>query len=119
MRLLLLFTICSLSACVPSTQDFSPNILGGWQYQVIETSSGNTYDQGSMVFRGSVSSGSFILTNFYDIDYEGQYTVDVEEKSLSLSESGTTYIGFFSNPDTLRGTWEGNDTSGTWEASRK
>lgn len=119
MRLLLLLAICSLSACVPSMQDFTPTITGNWQYQVTETSSGNIYDQGSMHFSSSNNTGTFTLTNFYDIDSEGQYTLNIEEKTIRLNDSGITYDGHFSNPNSIRGSWEGNDTGGTWEANRQ
>jgi len=102
-----------LSACGASA-DY--DIRGTWHYILIDTN-GNNFDEGTVTFSGSPTSGTYIELNFYDVEYTGKYQV----KHTSLSLIGDeNWQGVISDSNNISGTWKHvNGFSGTWSAVRQ
>ena len=91
------------------------SIVGPWGYVLI--SQGNTWDQGTITFSGSDTSGTYAKTNFYGITYNGSYSVN--GTSVTISEEGATWTGTFASATMMNGTWTAGDDSGTWTAAKQ
>ena len=102
-----------LSAC-GAAADY--DIRGTWKYTLIDTA-GNTFDDGTVTFSGSPTSGTYTELNFYDVEYSGKYRV----KNTSLSLVGDeNWQGIISDGNSMSGTWNHiNGFSGTWSAARQ
>jgi hypothetical protein len=116
-KLLLPFLIISalLAGCTPGA-DF--DIRGDWEYTMTD-SGGNTYDMGVITFDGKPEKGTYIEVNIYQVEYEGEFTVN-GNNLLTLSGE-ETWQGVIVDADTINGTWghEEEGSSGTFTASRK
>ncbi len=77
----------------------------------------NTYDSGTITFTGNAASGTYTEMNFYDVAYEGTYTVTGQTVKLAGDE---TWSGAFKNATHLHGIWKHPDDgeSGFWEAQK-
>lgn len=107
-----------LTGCRPSTPadaGFDPR--GEWTY-TLTSSNGNTYDTGMLRLSGSASRGTYVQLNFYEIEYEGEYTYQAGVFQLTGSQIWT---GGFVDADTLSGTFNSpaNDVQGTFRANRR
>jgi len=110
--LLLLLVLFLLAACAPQAEH---DIRGEWHYVMTDTA-GNTYDDGTIIFDGEPARGTYVETNIYAIQYEGDYTVSGIKIKLSGDE---TWQGDVVDENTITGTWEHEDgTSGTFTATR-
>lgn len=101
-----------LTACAAADYD----IRGTWDYVMTDTNQ-NTYDEGTITFEGSPTKGTYLQINIYDVDYEGEYTVQGTTLVLTGDES---WNGEMADADHISGTWqhEGEGNSGTFEAVR-
>ena len=55
----------------------------------------NTWDEGTITFSGSDTSGSYTKVNFYHYTYSGSYTVD--GSSVTITSPLQTWRGSFSS----------------------
>lgn len=102
-----------LVSCAPKT-DF--DIRGEWEYTMTDTN-GNTYDAGTMTFSGEPAKGTYLEINIYEVEYEGEFTVNGSTVKLTGYE---TWEGSFTDANTLTGTWGHEDGfSETFTATRK
>jgi len=101
-----------LAACSPKAEY---DIRGEWHYVMTDTD-GNTYDDGTIVFNGEPARGTYVETNIYAVQYDGDFTVSGATIRLSGDE---TWEGDFMDENTITGTWEHEDgASGTFTATR-
>lgn len=118
MILLLVLAICCVGCggkeLPPADESPTYYIVGTWEYTML-AADGNTYDTGTVVFEGNSAGGTYVITNIYEIDYEGDYIVQGEHVTLT---GGEEWVGSFEDDVHLSGTWEHPDekTSGTWSA---
>ena len=111
--LAVLAAIFILSSCSPKP-DF--DIRGTWEY-IMTDESGNTYDMGTITFEGKPAKGTYLQTNIYDIEYDGEYKANSNNINLNGDEN---WIGTFSNSNNFTGNWKhDNEAKGTFEAIRK
>lgn len=115
--LIILLMISALFAgCVP-TPSTETDIRGDWKYTMID-SGGNTYDMDVITFDGKPEKGTYLEVNIYQVEYEGEFTVNGNNLTLSGEE---TWQGIIVDADTINGTWshEKESSNGTFTASRK
>lgn len=115
--LLVTLTFLFLTACTtPAEEAAAPefDIRGEWTY-TMTASDGNTYDEGTITFSGQPQAGTYQQVNFYQITYEGTYTVNGNSLQLSGHE---TWQGTISDANTIRGPWERDGASGFFTANR-
>ena len=91
------------------------DITGTWTYTLL-SSEGNTYDAGTITFTGKPESGTFTEINLYDIEYEGEYTVNGAAVTVT---NGETWEGTFTDSDHIEGDWENEEASGTFTLVRE
>jgi len=109
-----LLTALLLSACAAKEPQF--DVRGEWEYTMIATD-GNTYDNGTITFSGEPTQGTYRQVNVYQVEYEGEFSVDVTNLVLTGDE---TWEGMILNANNLSGTWSHADgVSGTFRAIRK
>ena len=102
-----------LAACAPGA-DY--DIRGDWDYTMIATD-GNTYDAGTITFSGNPAQGTYLETNIYQVEYEGEFRVNGTSLQLTGDE---TWEGTLQDENTITGTWSHSDgASGTFTATRK
>lgn len=119
-RLPLLLTASLWLAGCLSTPESTPqaafDIRGAWEY-TMTASDGNTYDAGTITFKGEPANGTYLQVNIYQVEYEGEYTVSGAALQLTGYE---TWQGTLENENTITGTWSREDgTNGTFVARRK
>jgi hypothetical protein len=118
--LISLILLVVLTACGTPADTDAPTmgdviqIVGAYDYQMIEDGTDNVYDAGSIEFKGDKS---YHLVNFYEIVYEGSYTI--ANGGQLTTEGGIRWEGTFEDANTLRGTWVNDESSGTWIAIRQ
>jgi uncharacterized lipoprotein NlpE involved in copper resistance len=118
--LLILAIVFSLVGCT-SGQDANAesqtafNILGEWEYTLIATD-GNTYDNGTITFKGDASRGTWTQLNFYEIEYSGTFTV--KGNVITLAGDGI-WQGNITDASHMSGEWQNNEASGEWTAVKK
>lgn len=114
--LLVLLTACGSPAEAPTYK-----IQGSWDYTFYYEADGgeDTYDLGTFTFEGSDSSGTFVMLNIYEIEYEGSYSVHGD--SVRLQTADETIEGNFEDSTHMSGTWSSaeDDASGTWVAVKQ
>ncbi len=93
------------------------DITGEWAYEMLRAD-GSGWDNGTITFVGSATSGEYIQINIYEIEYRGGYSVGGNALQLT---GYLNWQGAFSDADTLSGTWsdEQNNETGTFTATRK
>ena len=102
-----------LAACAPGA-DY--DIRGDWDY-TMTASDGNTYDAGSITFSGEPVQGTYLETNIYQVEYEGEFRVNGASLQLTSDE---TWEGTIQDENTITGTWSHtNGAAGTFTATRK
>lgn len=116
---LLLAASLWLAGCL-STPESTPqaafDIRGAWEY-TMTASDGNTYDVGTITFKGEPANGMYLEVNIYQVEYEGEYTVSGAALQLTGQE---TWQGTIENENTITGTWSREDgTNGKFVAKRK
>ena len=107
--------LCALlcSACIAQEPDF--DIRGEWNYTMTSTD-GNTYDNGTITFSGEPTQGTYRQVNIYQVEYEGDFTVNGIDLVLTGDE---TWEGTIVDANNLSGTWSHADgASGTFTAVR-
>jgi len=110
----LLLSALLVSACAAERPDF--DIRGEWTYTMTATD-GNIYDNGIITFRGKPAQGTYLQVNFYEVEYEGDFSVNGTDLVLTGDESWEATIV---DADHLSGTWSHTDgASGTFTATRK
>ena len=110
----LLLSALLFSACAAEGSDF--DIRGEWTYTMTATD-GNTYDNGSITFSGEPTQGTYHQVNVYQVEYEGDFSVNGSDLVLTGDE---TWEGTIVDANNLSGTWSHPDgASGTFTASRK
>lgn len=118
----LLLSSLLLSGCNTKNDELYPPtyaITGEWQYTMSELDQQDTvYDTGTITFTGTASEGTYVLRNFYEIEYSGTYVVSNIAFSLE-GEDGLIVQGSFPEPGHLFGSWESDGTGGLWTAVRK
>ncbi|TAK11391.1 MAG: hypothetical protein EPO32_12245 [Anaerolineae bacterium] len=106
------------SADTPTVPADAPafDVTGEWAYEMI-AADGNVWDNGTITFKGSASSGAYNQINVYEIEYTGEYTAGGNALQLT---GYLNWQGTFSDADTLSGTWvdDQNDQTGTFTATR-
>ena len=121
-RTLILLSLCALllSGCggAPAAPapggTFDPR--GAWQY-VLTADNGNTYDAGTITFRGEAAAGSYVQINIYNVEYEGEYSF--RDGVFSL-QGDQVWSGAFIDSEHMRGSFESSDgVRGVWEATRQ
>ena len=111
----------SIAGCSSSDNGTSPtatvphSILGTWTYRLIM--GGNTWDNGSITFSGSDTSGTYRKTNFYNVVYTGNYSVN--GVTISITETNQEWRGSFSNANSMGGSWTAGSDQGSWTATRQ
>ncbi len=117
-RLLVLGFVLIALACLTGCKAEPPtyDIRGDWEYTMIDQE-GNTYDTGTITFSGEASAGTYFQTNIYEVNYEGEFTVEGISVELSGDES---WSGQFISENRIEGDWihEGEETQGEFVASR-
>ena len=114
-RIFFTLLLCALicSACAAKEPDF--DIRGEWTYTMTSTD-GNTYDNGIITFSGEPAQGAYRQVNIYQVEYEGEFTVNGTELTLTGDE---TWQGTIEDSNNLKGIWHHADgASGTFVASR-
>jgi hypothetical protein len=114
-RCLVLFLLLGIlfTGCAPKA-DF--DIRGEWEY-MMTTTDGNTYDTGIITFSGEPAQGTFMEINIYQVEYEGEFTVNGSTLNLT---GGETWNGKIMDANTIDGTWSHDDgAGGTFVAARK
>ena len=96
------------------------SILGTWNYTLTAELEGSSYeyDSGTIAFAGTATDGTFTQINFYELEYQGTYTVDGKNVTITGSQ---IWAGVFSDMTNMSGTWnsvEGKE-SGTWTATKQ
>ena len=71
-----------ITACAAADYD----IRGTWDYVMTDTNQ-NTYDEGTITFKGSPTQGAYVQFNIYDVDYDGEYSVRGTTLVLTGDES--------------------------------
>jgi hypothetical protein len=80
------------------------------------TMNGNTYDTGTIVFSGQPEKGTYLETNIYEVEYDGEFTVAGSALTLTGDETWQGKI----TQTAINGTWMHDDgESGTFNAVRK
>jgi len=117
--LLVLIAVLSICGCTakPETNVETParNIVGAWEY-TLTASDGNIYDDGTIEFTGTPNQGTWILHNFYDIEYNGTYIVNGNMISLLGDE---VRDGNFVDDTHIAGQWKNDEAGGEWTAVKK
>ena len=122
--LLTLLLTLLLTGCGGKDDELYPptyDITGTWTYRMSELDQQDTvYDEGTIIFSGTPTEGTYTLTNYYDIEYTGTYVVSNIAFSL-YGDDGLIVQGSFPEPGALFGTWELEDesTGGLWTAKQK
>ena len=111
---LLLIVGFFLAGCAPQA-DY--DIRGEWEYTMTATD-GNLYDTGAITFSGEAARGTYLQVNIYAVEYEGEFTVDGVQLTLTGDES---WQGTLADANTISGTWDHADENqaGTFSATRK
>jgi hypothetical protein len=110
---LFLLTCLFLAGCAPQA-DF--DIRGEWEYTMI-SDDGNTYDAGTITFSGQPTQGTYLQFNFYQIEYDGGYTVNGVGLELTGHE---TWQGTITDANSMSGSWAHEDgATGVFSATRK
>jgi hypothetical protein len=113
LSLIFLVIIFSFTGCAPKA---SFDIRGEWNYTMTDTN-GNTYDDGTITFSGDPARGTYLEINVYEVEYEGEFTVNGSDLKLTGDE---TWDGTITDASTMNGSWSHNDGfSGTFIATRK
>jgi hypothetical protein len=80
------------------------------------TTDGNTYDVGTITFSGEPEKGTYHEVNIYQVEYDGEYTVNGSNLKLTGYESwDATLVG----ENAIGGSWSHDDASGTFTANRE
>ena len=104
-----------LAGCASRQPDF--DVRGDWNYTMTATD-GNTYDAGTITFSGEAAQGTYHQINIYQVEYEGDFTVD-DGTTLVLT-GDESWEGTITDANSISGTWSHADgASGTFTASRK
>ncbi len=112
--LLLLSLVCLLLMSCGTKADF--DIRGEWLY-TMTAMDGNTYDTGMIKFSGEATRGTYLEINIYEVEYDGEYTVDGVTLKLGGHEN---WEGTIEDLNTISGSWSHEDgVSGTFVAARK
>ena len=102
-----------LASCTPQA-DF--DIRGEWHYTMI-AADGNTYDTGTITFSGEPAKGRYLQVNIYEVEYEGEFTLNGTALKLTGYE---TWEGTIADANTIEGTWSQEDGfGGVFSARRK
>lgn len=110
---ILLLSVLLCSAC--ATGDPEIDIRGEWSYTMTATD-GNTYDSGTITFGGEPTQGTYRQVNIYEVEYEGDFTVNGSDLVLTGDE---TWEGTIVDANNLSGTWSHADgVSGIFTAVR-
>ena len=109
LSIIILIVLCS---CSPATEY---DIRGAWDFTMIYQD-GLFYDDGTITFSGSETSGTYRLVNYYEIEYEGEFKVNGVAITLVGDDN---WKGNFIDANHLAGTWEAEDESGEWSATRR
>jgi len=116
---LILAVLLSVVGCTTSTdtdvETPSHHIAGSWEY-TLTASDGNVYDEGTIEFTGTSNQGKWTLLNFYDVEYDGTYTVNGNTISMAGDE---TWQGSFADDTHINGQWQNDEASGKWTAVKK
>ena len=117
LALIVLLTVVGCTAKPDKNTGIPPayNIVGEWEY-TLTTPDGNVYDDGTMDFTGDASQGNWTQLNFYEIKYEGTYTVSGDTISLAGDEN---WKGQLVDETHMTGQWQNNESSGEWTAVKK
>ena len=109
----LLLSALLFSACATNEPDF--DIRGDWTYTMTSTD-GNTYDNGTITFSGEPAQGTYRQVNIYQVEYEGDFTVNGGDLVLTGDE---TWEGTIVDANNLSGAWSHADgASGKFAAVR-
>ena len=110
----LLLSTLLLSAC--STEEPGFDIRGEWTYTMTATD-GNTYDNGTITFSGDPMQGTYHQVNIYQVEYEGDFSINGTDLVLTGDE---TWEGTIMDANNITGTWTHADgVSGTFTANRE
>lgn len=110
---LFLLACLLLAGCAPQA-DF--DIRGEWDY-TMTSDDGNTYDAGTITFSGQPARGTYLQFNFYQIEYDGGYTVNGADLELTGHE---TWQGTITDANSMSGSWSHEDgATGVFSATRK
>ncbi len=90
------------------------DIRGTWDYVQYHMET-VVYDNGTISFSGDPSGGTWTLYNLYDVEYIGTYHVNNTKVVLEGEEQ---WIGNFMDETHMEGSWQGEDDSGTWTATK-
>ncbi len=102
-----------IASCIPAAEF---DIRGGWDYTMTDTN-GSIYDDGSITFSGKLAGGTYLEINIYQVEYEGEFSVDGSTIKLTGDEN---WDGMIIDGNTINGTWSHEDGfSGTFIAIRK
>jgi len=113
--IVLVLTGCTAKTAADPVLPATYNVTGNWEY-TLSVPGGNVYDEGTIEFTGTASEGTWSLLNFYDVEYNGTYTMIGNTITLTGDE---TWDGSFADADHISGQWRNNEESGEWKASRK
>ncbi|MFC1853493.1 hypothetical protein ACFL27_25155 [candidate division CSSED10-310 bacterium] len=105
-------TPTATSTVTPTTAP-AADIRGTWSY--IQSSNTGTYDQGTITFSGSTSSGSYSGFNYYEYEFSGNYTVHGNDVTLTGDKEWT---GAFDDSTHMSGTWYYDSELCTWTAEK-
>jgi hypothetical protein len=110
-----LMILFGLAACAGGSGGDVLQIVGTYDYHMLEEDTNNTWDAGTIEFR---SDKTYSLLNIYDIVYEGPY--EIGAGGTLTTQGAIEWTGTFENADTLSGTWVHEDEqTGTWVAVRQ
>ncbi len=110
----LLFALLLAGCASQPSADF--DIRGEWAY-TMTTTGGNTYDTGTITFSGEPARRAYVEINIYQVEYEGEFTVNGTTLKLTGDE---TWDGTVTDARTISGTWSHTDSaSGTFTATRQ
>ena len=95
------------------------SILGTWAYAMIMGNNTTTWDNGTITFTGTDTSGTYTKTDFYGTTSTGNYTVN--GVNVTITEENQNWTGTFSDAANMSGTWNSTTglDSGTWTATKQ
>lgn len=108
----LMLIMLMLAGCAPKPEY---DVRGSWQYTILDAD-GNFYDSGSITFSGEPGKGTWTQVNYYEYEYEGEFSVRGEKVSLTGDE---TWQGTLLDMNAMSGTCKLADGgTGSWSALR-
>ena len=90
------------------------SIMGTWSYNM------TGWDEGTITFSGTDTSGTYSGINYYGYTHTGTYTVDGTSVTVTRdSTDGFVWSGSFNDANSMSGTWTAESSSNTWTATRQ